>query len=478
MKKNSSIRVRFAPTPRGNVHIVKLRAALINWLFAKQHNGTFVLRIDDLNAAELREDGVERLLQDLNWLGLSYNEGGIENNGAFGPYQQSERESIYKYFIDKLLTEGSAYRCFCTPPIIAKSSLHRKLRDIGCQNNCRDLSSIAQKRQMEKNIPSVIRLRVPHGEIIFDDMVQGQICFKGDDLGDFIIANADGHPTTFFAGAIDDSAMMISHVIRGNGFVSRTPRHIVICRALDLEPPIFGHLTPIADADGVPVSHDTNYATIGWFRREGFFPETVLAFAAQLAGLSLDSLEQPSLDGLLANFDISYIITMAPVFDLQALKTMNQNQINRLDREDLITALLPFLVDVGFSFDDERIEKIIDLYQDSIQSFAEFAQRVSFFNKNSLPISDRTALACIQKSSSQKVLWSFKRKLAALRNLDVGNFQRLMMNVKQETGIMGSALWQPIRIALTGALDGPDLAAIAELLGKERCGKFIENNVR
>ncbi len=473
MSLTTPVRVRFAPTPTGNIPIVKLRAALVNWLFARQHNGVSVLRIDDLECSATDSCSYESLVEDLHWLGLNYDEGANKIGGAYGPYFQSQRISIYKPFIRKLIREKSAYRCFCVPEDIEVATSMHFLRTSACRADCASLPIHEVDQRLREGSPYVVRLSASGAEIIIRDMIQGQLSFRGDVLGDFIFAGSGEYVSPEFASAIDDCLMMISHVIRGEHFMSRTPRQILICKALDLEPPIFGHLTPVADADGVVMHTESEFATVDWLRKEGFFPEPVLGFVARLAGMVLPSEQRPTLDNLLAKFDVSQILTPQAVFDIDSLKDENEKEIKLIDENALIRCAIPYLLKVGFSENDARIPQIIALYRDNVRYLSELARKASIFVKYSVPLSDKLSSQFIRKDASQKVLWSFKREVASVGDLNASSFRRIMSTVKQETGILGYDLWTPVRVAITGEMDGPDLPQIAELLGKEKCLNLV-----
>jgi len=278
------VRTRFAPSPTGYLHIGGARTALYNWIFARQNNGKFVLRIEDTDAERSTEESIEAILESMKWLNLDWDEG-PEKDGDYGPYFQSKRLDIYNKYLDKLIEEGKAYRCFCTPEELAekKEKARKEKKQYKYDGKCRNLSKEEINKNLKENKPFVIRLKVPQNEeIIFNDIVRGEIKVNTSIYDDFIIRRSDGYPVYNFAVVIDDALMKINYVIRGDDHISNTPKQILIYKALDFKVPDFAHLSMILGEDKTRLSKRHGATSIQQFKEEGYLPEALINYLARL----------------------------------------------------------------------------------------------------------------------------------------------------------------------------------------------------
>ncbi|MCD6384482.1 glutamate--tRNA ligase, partial [Candidatus Sumerlaeota bacterium] len=321
-KKN--IRVRFAPSPTGYLHIGSARTALFNWLFARHYNGVFVLRIEDTDIERLHEDALSSIYDGLRWLGLDWDEG-PEVGGPYGPYRQSERLEIYQEYAQRLLREGNAYYCYCLPEELEEQKRQMLARGEAPRysGRCRYLTS-AQRRQLEnEGRRPAIRFRMPETDIEVNDIIRGRTVFKAETQGDFVILRRDNRPTYHLANVVDDTLMHISYVIRGEDLYPSTPRHIALYRALGLHPPEFAHLPMILAPDRSKLSKRYGAVSVSWYREQGFIPEAIVNYLALLGWSPPDEQEIKSVEELIKEFSLDRVAKAGAIFDLQKLRYVN-----------------------------------------------------------------------------------------------------------------------------------------------------------
>lgn len=476
---STPVRVRFAPSPTGHLHIGNARTAIINWIFAKKASGKFILRIEDTDVERSTGASEQSIFDDLKWLGLDWQEG-PEVGGSHGPYIQSDRLEIYQKQLDILRKKELAYPCYCTEEELEEKRKAAKAggEDLYYDRKCLNLSE-QEKRDLENaGRKPVYRFYVNPGEIKWEEPVKGTLTFDGGNFGDFVIMRADGIPTYNFAAAVDDALMKISHVIRGDDHVSNTPKQIMLYQALGFDPPQFVHVPMILGPDRTRLSKRHGATSVGEFKDNGYLPEALINFLSLLSWSSESGDEILSKDRLISEFSFDRMSKSPAIFDTVKLNWMNGHYIRDLKMDTLIDLATPFLENAGIDTKDKgKLENVFSLIRDSVEYLGQIPEFVKLFYQDSVQLIDGQGIALYSKDSSQKIYWTFLRYLSHYDNLKAATFRTIMKQVQKETGIMGKDLWVPIRIALTGQMHGPELPKVAEILGKEKCEKFVRSLV-
>lgn len=472
-------RVRFAPSPTGHLHIGNVRTAILNWLFARHTEGTFILRIEDTDLARSADAYIDQIYEDLKWLGLQWDEG-PDIGGPHKFYRQSERLDIYKKYAQRLLDTKQAYYCYCTPEELEQMR-HDSLSsgdEVKYNRKCLHLTPARQQELLAQGRKPAIRFFVPPGEIQFDDVVKGEVKFEGDSFGDFVIMRGEAMPTYNFAAVVDDGLMAITHVIRGDDHVSNTPKQILLHRALGFELPEFVHIPMILGPDKTRLSKRHGATSIDHYRYRGYLPEAIINFLSLLSWSSISGDEILSIEQLIREFDFKRISKSAAVFDVEKLNWMNGCYIRQSDIDRLAQFAYPYLMEANYPIENiESVKKIMTVLREYVEHMDQIAAQAAIFFQDHVTFTDADVKALIRKDSSQRVFWSFLRELNAIDTLTADTFRAIMKTVQKETGEMGKDLWMPIRAALTGKLHGPELPHIAEILGREKCQKFIKNAI-
>ncbi len=469
----TTIRVRFAPSPTGLLHVGNARTAIFNYLYAQKMGGKFILRLEDTDFERSSAESENSIFDDMRWLGISWDEG-PDVGGTYGPYRQSERLDIYRDYARKLLDSRSAYHCYCT-----SEELEEQRRELLAQKKpprymgkCRDLS------QHEKNVleahgkKPTIRFRVKEDEtVLVADKIRGEVKFDTNLIGDFVLVRSDGVAAYNFAVVIDDALMEISHVIRGEDHLSNTPRQLLLEQALGFSPPQFAHLPMIHGSDHTRLSKRHGATSVSAFRHDGYLPEALVNYLALLGWSPGDDREILSMEEMISNFSLDQVAKSAAVFDRAKLTWMNGNYIRQKNTEEIVEGCLPYLREAGYLSenlavkDGKRISMIIATVQDSLETLSDVKEQAGiFFQKAAL---DSEARQVMEDDSAKVVIDVFSEKLEGIENTDRETFMAILNQVKEETGIKGKKLFMPVRVALTGQIHGPDLAAIFEILGKD-----------
>lgn len=481
MKK---VRVRYAPSPTGNLHIGNARTALFNYLFAKHYGGDFVLRIEDTDFKRNKEEGERSQLKYMNWLGLDYDEG-IGKEKEFGPYRQSERIEIYQKYANQLLEEDKAYKCYMTAEELEREREEQIANGLPPRYSGKHAHLTKEEQEAferEGRKPS-IRIRVPQDRIYsFDDMVKGELSFEGKDFGDFVIVKNDGVATYNFAVAVDDHLMEISHVLRGDDHVSNTPKQLVVYEALGFEAPRFGHMTLIVNENKKKLSKrdETIIQFIEQYDDLGYLPEALFNFITLLGWSPEGEEEIFTKEEFVKIFDEKRLSKSPAFFDNNKLTWINNQYIKAQPLERIVDLALPFFVKEGVATEEEIItnkawfEKLISLYQPQMSYGVEIIKLTKQFFTQDITF-DEEELEILRQETTKIVFENFLEKLDSIEDFTADNIKVLIKSIQKDTGVKGKNLFMPIRIASTGSMHGPELNTSLELLGKKRVGTRVKS---
>ena len=473
----TKVRVRYAPSPTGNLHIGNARTALFNYLFAKHYGGDFVLRIEDTDFKRNKEEGERSQLKYMAWLGLDYDEG-IGKEKEFGPYRQSERIEIYQKYAEQLLAEDKAYKCYMTAEELEAEREEQVANGLPPRYSGKHAHLTKEEQdQFEKEgrKPS-IRIRVPQDRTYsFNDMVKGELSFEGKDFGDFVIVKNDGVATYNFAVAIDDHLMEISHVLRGDDHVSNTPKQLVVYEALGFKPPIFGHMTLIVNENKKKLSKrdETIIQFIEQYDDLGYLPEALFNFITLLGWSPEGEQEIFTREEFVKIFDEKRLSKSPAFFEKNKLTWINNKYIKAQPLERIVNLALPFFVKEGVATQEEVdnnrawFEKLISLYQPQMSYGAEIVELTKQFFVEEIKF-DEEELEILKQDTTVAVFEDFLEKLEVAGDFTSESIKTLIKTIQKDTGVKGKNLFMPIRIASTGSMHGPELNTSLELLGRDR----------
>ncbi|HEX9652584.1 MAG TPA: glutamate--tRNA ligase [bacterium] len=474
-----TVRVRFAPSPTGHLHIGNARTAILNWIFARKHQGVFVLRIEDSDRERSTASAEPAILEDLQWLGLNWDEG-PQVGGDHGPYHQSQRLHLYAEYLNVLRTQGNAYPCYCK-----EEELEAK-RQVALQRGenprydqkCLSLSTDEIRSFEKEGRKPVWRFRARRGEVKWEDLLKGEISFDGESFGDFVVVRPDGAPVYNFAAVVDDGLMKITHVIRGDDHVSNTPKQILIHEAFGWPLPQFCHIPMILGPDRTRLSKRHGATSMAELRIKGYLPKALINFLSLLSWSAESGDEVLPLERIIAEFDTKRMSKSPALFDPLKLNWMNGIYIRDMAIDELVQAALPFLQDSSLDTSHEfQLQKALELTRGGIETLSQFPEALEPFFRQQVQLTDGEASEIASRDSSQKIYWAFLRLLQNYDSMDSATFRMIMKQLQKETGIMGNELWVPIRVALMGRVHGPDLPASAEILGKQKCERFVRSLV-
>lgn len=491
MAKNK-VRVRYAPSPTGHLHIGNARTALFNYLFARHNKGKFILRIEDTDTKRNVADGEKSQMENLKWLGIDWDEG-PDKPGKFGPYRQSERKDIYQPLIQELLDKDLAYESYMTEEELATQREEQKARGEApryvyeYEGMSADEIKAKQAQAREKGIKPVIRIRLPHDKVYeWDDMVKGHVSFNSDTIGgDFVIQKRDGMPTYNFAVVVDDHMMEISHVLRGDDHVANTPKQLAVYEAFGWEAPTFGHMSLIINAEtGKKLSKrdETILQFIEQYRSLGYLPEAMFNFITLLGWSPVGESEIFNKREFIKMFDPNRLSKSPAAFDEKKLEWIN-NQYIKAANDDLITdSALKQLIRANKVEADPSATKIewarqlINLYKQQMSYTHQIVEMADvFFNEPDKL--DNAAKEELSAETAPVVLKAFAKKVQELPIFDANEIQATIKAIQKETKIKGRALYMPIRIATTRAMHGPDLAPSIELLGRKKALQHLNQTL-
>ncbi len=462
------VRVRFAPSPTGYIHLGNVRTALFNFLFAKHQGGKFILRVEDTDLERSKPEYREALMEDLRWMGIQWDEG-PEVGGAYGPYLQSERLSIYKTYVDKLLAEGKAYYCYVTEEETeeAKRLARLEKRPPRFDNRGRYFTPQEIDARKAKGIKPTIRFRVENPQVVFHDLVRGEVHFNLDDMvGDFVIVRADGSPTFHLAVCIDDGLMKVTHVIRGEDHLSNTPKHILLLKAMGFEPPQYGHLALIHGPGGEPLSKRLGDVSVREFRRKGYLPYGLANYIALLGWSPGENKEIMSWEELQSLFTLERVNKAPSIYDPHKLDWLNGEHLRRLSSEDFSVKAFAFLKSGGFAkgIDETLLAKVLPVFQDNIERFDQLPEKLTFLADN-FEYENKTWL---ESPEGREVCEAALQVLPVLTGEGEALYENFVNALKPKVKAKGKNLFMPIRMALTGREHGPEMKRLFPALGLDR----------
>lgn len=484
---SSKIRVRYAPSPTGELHIGNARTALFNYLFARHNGGEFIIRTEDTDTRRNLDYGEASQLDNLSWLGIDWDESPL-NPGEYGPYRQSERLSIYQPLIDQLIEEDKAYKCYMTEDELEAEREAQRARGemphYGGQH-----SNLTQEErdayEAQGRVPA-IRFRVPADEVYeFEDMVKGKVSFESKNIsGDWVIQKKDGMPTYNFAVAVDDHFMEISHVLRGDDHIANTPKQMMIYDAFGWEYPNFGHMTLIVNSETNKKLSKRDGGILQFieqYRRLGYLPEAMFNFITLLGWSPKGEDEIFSKEEFIEIFDVDRLSTSPAAFDAKKLEWINNTYVKAASLDEIVDLSLPHLQEAGLidgEHDKKEIEwarKLVSLYHDEMSYGAQIVDLSSLFFNDDLHIDEASKEELSQETASV-VIDAMAEKLEALPTAEFvsENIKPLTKEIQKETGVKGRKLFMPIRIAVSGQMHGPDLPSVIEVLGKEKALNHIK----
>jgi len=467
---SSNIRVRFAPSPTGHLHVGGARTALFNWLFARREGGKFIVRVEDTDRVRSTAESERAVLEDLTWLGLTWDEGpGVD--GGYGPYRQSERLDIYREHAERLLACDKAFHCYCTDEELEEKRKRALAEGSVPQydGTCRDLTPAARKELENEGRSPVVRLRAPQRDIAVSDLIRGDILFKKEMLGDFIILRSDGRPTYNFAVVVDDALMEISHVIRAEEHLPNTMRQVLVYELLGYRLPVFAHVSLIVDKDRSKLSKRRGATSVAEFRDQGYLPGGLINYLALLGWSPPNGEEVMPVTELIEKFELERVSLSPAAFDEDKLNWVNSHHLREEPLADVAALAVRFAEAHGLIEPDfARFEAMVDLAREGLARLSDLPEAISFFFDGDLEMEDE-AREWLSRGDAKQLLTSLVRRLGESDGtIDAGLFKAALKAAGKEVGIKGKDLFMPVRSALTGRTHGPALGDVAAVLGRER----------
>jgi len=484
-----SVRVRFAPSPTGYLHVGGLRTALYNYLFARKNNGKFVLRIEDTDRNRFVEGAVENLISALKWCGLDFDEG-PETGGKFGPYLQSQRLGIYQKYIQELVVKGDAYYCFCTHErleALKEEQQKQKFPQAKYDKHCLSLSKSRIEENLANRIPFVVRLNVvPNQKIIFDDIVRSRVEFDSNNVDDQVLIKSDGYPTYHFANVVDDHLMEISHVIRGEEWLSSTPKHVLLYDSFGWERPIFAHLPLLLNPDRSKLSKRQGDVAVEDYRAKGFLKEALVNFVALLGWNAGDDKEFYYMNELIENFSLERVNKSGAVFDIEKLNWLNAEHLRKKSNDDLLTMLRIEILNSQFStlptgrqvlnLPDAYLLKVISAMKERVSFVKEYLSNSPYFFEAPSKY-DESSVLKNWKSETPDQMKKLYESFAKLNTPVKEDFEASLKETAAELNIDAGKLIHPLRLAVSGMSSGPGVYDILVIIGLEETQKRIDKAI-
>jgi len=468
-----TVRTRFAPSPTGYPHVGNIRTALFAWLFARHNNGTFIVRIEDTDVARKVEGAVDVILAGLNWLGIDWDEG-PEAGGDYGPYYQSQRLKLYREAAERLVAQGDAYYCYCTPERLGamRAEQAKQKQPPGYDKKCRNLSPEECAEKEKEGITPVVRLKIPlEGQTKYHDVIWGDVVFENSTLTDLVLLKSDGYPTYHLANVVDDHAMEITHVIRAEEWISSTPRHILLYNALGYEPPKFAHLPMLLGTDRSKLSKRHGSVSITEFRDQGYLPEAMLNFLSLLGWSLDDKTEIFSRDELIELFSLERVSKTAAIFNREKLEWMNGVYIRNLEPEEFVRRCLPFLEDdlpaeIKRPLSVDYVRQVMPLVQERVKYLSEIAGLTEYFFTEEIEYD--AGLLIGKKMTAELTINALevaREKLAVLDPFNEETLETLLRPLAVELELKTGQLFGALRTAVTGRTATPPLFQTMVVLG-------------
>jgi glutamyl-tRNA synthetase len=476
VSNKQAVRVRFAPSPTGDLHVGNIRTALFDWAYARHTGGKLIFRIEDTDTERVTDQYINAAIETLKWLGLNWDEG-PEVGGEYGPYLQSQRLDIYATWAQKFLDQKDAYHCYCSADELEeRRQVQMKSNQApGYDGKCRDLSADAVEKFKQVGRKPVVRMRMPDGETVFNDAIRGEVKFEHKYVPDFVLARADGSPLYTLAVAVDDVLMKITHVLRGEDLLSSTPRQIRVYQAMGVkieEYPIFAHLPFVMGQDNAKLSKRNGEVSIAWYREQGFLPEAICNYLALLGWSPGDDKENITMAELVELFTVERVNSSPARFDMKKLEAINGDKIRALTLDEFLGWALPFLINskviAGQADEIEVVKSALPIIQERIVKLAEIPAMLSFLFVKDFKVAPEE-LSKITDAASQNVLKVALSKVEALSSWDHASIESsLRVALIEELGLKPRIAFSALRIALTGSHISPPLFESLQLLGKER----------
>jgi glutamyl-tRNA synthetase len=470
------VRVRFAPSPTGDLHVGNIRTALFDWAYARHTGGKLIFRIEDTDTERVTDQYIKAAIETLKWLGLNWDEG-PEVGGEYGPYLQSQRLDIYATWAQKFLDQKDAYHCYCSAEELEER------RQVQMKNNqapgydgkCRELSDEQVEKFKQQGRKPVVRMRMPDGETVFTDAIRGEVKFEHKYVPDFVLARADGSPLYTLAVAVDDVLMKITHVLRGEDLLSSTPRQIRVYQAMGVKVeqyPVFAHLPFVMGQDNAKLSKRNGEVSIAWYREQGFLPEAICNYLALLGWSPGDDKENITMAELVELFTVERVNSSPARFDMKKLEAINGDKIRALTLDQFLDRALPFLINSkvisGQPNEIEVVKSALPIIQERIVKLAEIPAMLSFLFAKDFKVSPEE-LNKISDEASQNILKVALSKVGSLTSWDHTSIEAVLrLALIDEMGLKPRVAFSALRIAVTGSHISPPLFESLQLLGKER----------
>jgi len=470
------VRVRFAPSPTGDLHVGNIRTALFDWAYARHTGGTFIFRIEDTDRERVTDEYIQAAIDTLKWLGLNWDEG-PEVGGANGPYLQSQRLDIYAEWAAKFLAEGFAYHCYCSAEELeAVREAQRKANVApGYNGHCRNLTPEQIATYVAEGRKPVVRMRMPEGSTTFTDLIRGEVTFDHNFVPDFVLVRADGSPLYTLAVAVDDVLMKVTHVLRGEDLLSSTPRQIRVYQAMGLkedEYPVFAHLPFVMGQDNAKLSKRNGEVSIAWYRERGFLPEAICNYLALLGWSPGEDREDVSMKELTELFTVERVHSSPARFDMKKLEAINGDKIRALSPELFLEKALPFLTEAkvlsGTADEMAILKKALPIIQERVATLAEIPAMLKFLFVEKFAV-EADSLPKVSDDESKKLLAVALQRLETLTEWNHDSIEAVLRAALiEEMGLKPRIAFSAVRIAVTGSHISPPLFESMELLGREK----------
>ncbi len=481
----SEVRVRFAPSPTGSLHVGGARTVLFNWLFARHAGGVMVLRIEDTDVERSTETSVDAIIDSLKWLGLDWDEGPIVG-GDYGPYFQSERLDIYREYADKLIKSGYAYPCYCTPEELneARKAAMKQGRPPGYSGRCRDLSPEERRSKEAEGRQPALRFKVAEGETVVNDLVRGDVVFRNEFIEDFVILKSDGYPTYNFAVVVDDALMRITHVIRADEHLPNTPKQIMMYEALGFELPEFAHVSMILGKDKTKLSKRHGATSVTQYRDAGYLPDALVNYLV-LLGWAYDAEQQIfGREELIEKFTLDKVSKNPAIFDPDKLLWMNGYYIRETENDTLVELAIDHLANAGLISSEPSHEEltktqaVVAILKERIRTVSDIVDQGDFFFTEDVAFDEEAFQKFLTRDYVPETFKALKPRLEATSPFNKQTVEKVIRGYAKEVGRKAGEVIHPLRVALTGRSVSPGIFEVIEILGKDTCCRRINSALK